>query len=173
MDRTDPYKYFKAALSVWIKETGNGHQKILALETGYGKSYISQLLNPERKKPIPFEAQVKISVACGYDYISFLNHGKELYEQTAAAKKIVTFSDIEKKHRQTITQFQDKETALEFNKILIEIENKDSDQFYDLFGKAITACKKLKNPKQPKPRDTTKDGPQPRKTGTDGDRLDP
>jgi hypothetical protein len=75
-----PYIYFQKALEFWIDETGTGYQKILSIGTEYGKSYISQLLNPERKKPIPFEAQVKIADACGYDYLSFLQLGKQLYE---------------------------------------------------------------------------------------------
>jgi hypothetical protein len=88
-----PYLYFQKALEFWIDETGTGYQKILSIGTEYGKSYISQLLNPERKKPIPFEAQVKIADACGYDYLSFLRLGKQLYEGEPPqdiSKKIVS-----------------------------------------------------------------------------------
>lgn len=82
----NPYDYFKAALNTWVKETGTGYQKVLSIETGYGKSYISQLFNPKREKPISFEVQIKIAEACGEDYLSFLEKGRELLERKSLLK---------------------------------------------------------------------------------------
>ena len=59
MSSEKTYKYFCTALNEWVNKTGYGYKKILSIGCECGKSYMTQLLTPNRKKPIPFEYQVK------------------------------------------------------------------------------------------------------------------
>jgi transcriptional regulator with XRE-family HTH domain len=72
--------YFKRAFFYCAKEReGYGGQTAIAHSMGVSVSYINQIATG-KKKP-GFKAQQKIADACGYDYESFLNLGRDLIQQ--------------------------------------------------------------------------------------------
>ncbi len=78
MKENQTYKYFLTALNYWRKKTGRGCQEILAIEIDKSPGYVSKLLNPERKIPIPFPIQTAFATACGYSYQEFLELGEKI-----------------------------------------------------------------------------------------------
>lgn len=79
-------KRFFAALSDFKEDYGYGVQTYIAESTNKTSGYISRLFAATKEESkieaikISFELQVKIAKACNSDYISFLQHGKELLE---------------------------------------------------------------------------------------------
>ena len=99
------YTYFETALNDWLS-CGENTQTTLAIGSGYKKSYISQLLSEKRTTPIGFEPQTRIAAACGYSYLAFLQHGKNLLEgkpttPEAPGPIIITATSDRDKHHLT------------------------------------------------------------------------
>jgi len=142
MSVDNTYKYFLKALEQWIKKTGYGHKKLLSLGCECGKSQITQLLNPDRKNPIPFHRQVQISETCGMPYIEFLQHGKALLKGNKTPQTNQTTS-ITKKHQELISDFKDKKEAIEINQNLIKLEKLDIEAFHSIAGLIKGKVKKM------------------------------
>ncbi|NOX32536.1 MAG: hypothetical protein GXP56_02195 [Deltaproteobacteria bacterium] len=75
------YAYFKKAAMMWL-EKNEKTQNWLALEIGVEDGTVSRYLGESRN--VPFNKQIKIANACGYDYLSFLQYGKDLLEGKSA-----------------------------------------------------------------------------------------
>ena len=142
------YKYFLAALNHWIEKTGRGYQKILALETGKTKGYISQLLSPKRKKPISFELQNDLAEACGYSYEDFLMLGKRILENNSHAE-----STSEKKadEKETRSKPPVGNVIRVYNNILertgIELDAEGQEKLFNLIRRKLeeNAAKEVEN----------------------------
>ena len=79
MEQDQSYRYFIEALKRWLeKNKDKAPQKLLSINSGISVPNVSKHLSPKRKKPIPYEAQVKYANACGFDYFSFLQKGKQI-----------------------------------------------------------------------------------------------
>jgi len=160
METDMAYAYFDTALKKWLSEEGNT-QKMLSLGSGYKKSYISQLLDDKRTKPIGFEAQTKIALACGCDYLTFLQMGKRILEGESAP--FVNISPIKKAHHEIIDQFEDPETAKRFNENLIILEKyakKSYERLYKESGDLAAAVKEAVGESQNLSRNGTTGGNQ-------------
>lgn len=77
----------------------------IALNAKVSEAYISQIKTGKRKAG--FNAQVKIANACGYDYILFLQRGKELLltgTTQSSTAKIHTHPETQFTHPEPIQQ---------------------------------------------------------------------
>ena len=94
-------KRFFAALEEFKKSYGHGIQNYLAVSTGASKGYISQLFQVFKGKKledvtVSFELQVKIAQACKFDYVDFLNRGKEILEGNGSAIPPLSVPNLDK-----------------------------------------------------------------------------
>jgi len=157
------YIYFKMALDNWLASDENT-QKVLAVESGYTKGYISQLLDEDRKKPIGFEPQIRLAMACGYDYLSFLQRGKYLLE--GEASKVYSLGSAQKQHHEIIEKFEDPEMAKQFNENLVIIEKHAKKSYNRLFKESENLAEALKEAVGPE-QNQEPTHHSPKKTGTD------
>lgn len=118
------YEYFLRAFFDWTKSLGEGGkavQKEISDILGVNKSTAHRYIKGSRK--IPFERQVKIANAAGYDYITFLQRGKELFE-AGRPQKMTHFDEVTEDHISFIPDFTHKEDAIEINQDLLKIDKR-------------------------------------------------
>lgn len=127
------YVYFKKATETWL-EKNKKTQNWLALELAVNDGTISRYFGESRN--IPFDKQLKIAHACGYDYLAFLQYGKNILEGfTVRSNNIQKLDDSTIAHQGIIPSFKDEKTGKEINENLLKIEAADSKKFYKLAGR--------------------------------------
>lgn len=132
------YSYF---LTAFVHILNNKYSAFeIAISADVSEAYISQIKN--EKRHAGFKGQVKIANACGYDYLGFLQLGRELIEGPAEKaapgpehEKIEKADPVISMHQDLIKGFKDPETAKEVNSILIKIEATDPNEYYKLVGR--------------------------------------
>jgi len=98
----DPiYMQFYTALSFMLKTEWKRKQTLLGDESGISKGYMADIAKCRRKAS--FEKRKSIAKTCGYEYIDFLQYGKDLIERNTVEhskteksrlKKQLSSSDI-------------------------------------------------------------------------------
>lgn len=146
MTEEKAYSYFLTAFLHVLNVKYSAFE--IAISADVSEAYISQIKNQKRRAG--FKGQVKISNACGYDYLDFLQLGRELIEG-AAEKPESPKGSVEKldpvvsMHQDVIKRFKDQKTAKEVNENLITIEATDRDEYLKLVGRIETKAEDLKS----------------------------
>lgn len=141
--------YFYFALIKIIRDEWGGNIDQLIKETGVSKLIIKKTLN---KKIITSEqTQAGIAERLYRTRKDLLEMGKKVEENfqkqmfSDEQPKAETKDPIVLEHEKMVGGFLDKETAKEFNHMLLNLERMDNDAYIDLYGETIKAYKKAKN----------------------------
>lgn len=143
MDEKAKY-YFREALIYFLNEDKAVRtQGWLSKKTGISQQTISKILKGVslgREKN-----RINIASVFTNDYLSFLKKGEEEYNK----KNGVAFLKKNNfEHHSVIDEFEDIETATDFNKILVKIEKIDKKTFERLYKQAKFELSELESPKK-------------------------
>ena len=92
MKAEDPsYEYFMLAFKLCLKKHS---AKVIAIDAEVSEAYLSQI--KRKKRAAGFQGQIKIANACGYDYIDFIQLGKNLLDANKKESRKNKKSDTKK-----------------------------------------------------------------------------
>ncbi len=143
MDIKTRYQYFLARLNHEVNKLGHGGKSYIGKNIGQTGAFIGQLLNSKLNKKAGVDTQIAIAKFVSGSEERFIEEGRQIVEygcikadlpiqkfQTATPPshppEVINLHDeTTRKHAELISDFEDKELALEVNKILLEIEKRD------------------------------------------------
>jgi hypothetical protein len=175
MDIKTRYQYFLARLNHEVSKLGHGGRNYIGKNIGQSGAYIGQLLNAKLNKKAGVDTQIAIANFISGNEERFIEEGRQivehgyikaelpLFQMTATATHtpapVINLQDeATKKHQIVIEGFKDRELAIKFNQVLVEIESLDSEDFQELYENALTKLNKLREKKGLAPLQNQKNG---------------
>lgn len=172
MDIKTRYKYFLARLNHEINRLGHGGKSYIGKNIGQTGAFIGQLLNSKLNKKAGVDTQIAIAKFISGSEERFIEEGRQIVEYgcikadlpfsrpqgtapqlPSSAPLVVLQDEADKKHAEIIAGFENKELAIEINKLLIEVEQRDPNQLKMIKGMIVGILDTL-----PTKEDSTKKG---------------
>ena len=136
------FEYFRRALQDYMKRN-SVTQKVLSIDADVPRSAISEILNGKREPGL--RIQEKIVKCTGYELCDFLTRGRSLLDGESPPPEDpppnVQFFSL---RDCIINEFQDEETALSINAMLLKLEKEDLEKYRQVEGYIQAMCDTVK-----------------------------